>query len=580
MGKTLATKLKKFGKTLCLIGGMSTLGGCPNECTPVVNYTPTAIISAANPSMKVGETNYLNASGTDESGNEDILEYRLAQDKNANDTIDDGEDLTPMSAVPISDIPFTPTVAGTYKFLAECIDTKGAVGKASIEVIVSNSDIPVGNLSGVDLTGIDGKTLTKQLPLFTDTDTAGNIPYKTTVEVIEGSEYVESVSITPEGLLTVNFKEITEPRKYGLKFKAGTTEGGIGFVEKTNQDIENRCRIKGKLESDEEPNVSKAGILELYDKVTNTLLGTIDTTTGIYDIEANAPASEVRLEGRLNGSLPGTKNDSDGDNFRSVWYFDGTRDHSDVYVISVPADSDLDGDGHAELDTNTNHIVSEAEKEDFRIFSRRLNFLKNCDINSYDGLKKWNYGEIADVQKFEGVQIVSYFLGTQFTDDQRGSIGIFLKASGELGATAMNIVDDIDSEKHYTIYGNTNQYILPNKGWGIIIPAPYNSLGNGIAATTIIYDNDTDGYIERFETHIDLNYVNQTVTAHEYLHGKGFVGHGNEDPDTGNPVASIYSAIMNQGSLCTQMQVQEKKLDYIIKNSKYPAMKLDTEILK
>lgn len=89
-------------------------------------------------SINVGENLPLTADGKDDNGKNDIIEYEIAEDKNGNNEIDAGEELIKQNS-PIVNYSWTSTKAGTFKLIEECKDKAGLIGKANLEIVVSDN---------------------------------------------------------------------------------------------------------------------------------------------------------------------------------------------------------------------------------------------------------------------------------------------------------------------------------------------------------------------------------------------------------------------------------------------------------
>ena len=132
--KTLIDKLRKVGrgvkKGLWVATAVASIwtAGC-NLCGPdpePVNYAPVASLSVTPQSVEVNSPVNLELTGTDEDGNDDIIEYKVDVDKGADGTIEE----TITSPNPINQS-WSSDYVGNVKIQGKVTDSQGAVGKAT-----------------------------------------------------------------------------------------------------------------------------------------------------------------------------------------------------------------------------------------------------------------------------------------------------------------------------------------------------------------------------------------------------------------------------------------------------------------
>jgi len=182
MVKNLLNKIKKSARrTILGITASIFLAGCPNQCNPVdptPSYTPTGTISASENPTEVGKKTYLTTNWEERNGTDDLFEYKLGIDKDGNEELDENEKLIE-GLSSITNYPWTPDSAGTFKILAECTNQKGKVGKTSLDILVKESEIPIDPvIPDTDYVDISGRLQDNE----TDTDRAGFIVVKNSTD--------------------------------------------------------------------------------------------------------------------------------------------------------------------------------------------------------------------------------------------------------------------------------------------------------------------------------------------------------------------------------------------------------------
>ena len=559
-GKILKQEKKKTGFNNYIKRGIVTLGlmGCLASCEPIVktgdinvtvedkNYKPNAELQVSPENAKIGEEVSISVSGTDENGVGDIKEYNLGIDENKNGLFELEEITTDNKPIQLKKSFSEP---GEYKIYSKCVDKAGEFSEAEKKITIYSPETPIDptlptvDFSDLDKNLVDGRTKTIILPAPTDADTEGEILYNS-VKSLD-----DKVSATLNGReLTLTAIPVSEETNYQLEFDFGTEQGGKNKATLEGK-IKNLCDISGDLQ-DNETDSNQAGEIRLYnqDKVK---LAETNTSNGVFDIQASEPASEIYLQAKV------------GDNgyIRTI-ILDGSKDYSGKIVRAV-----------TEPDFPT---TGGNPKADFKEFLRRTNFGYTRIMK--EGLKRWNFGEEENGTIFQGLEILDKDPNTraQFTQAQQELIEQYIKESGYLRGGEINIQkDDEGSEKHYVKYTNK---IVPQEGWGIIIPA---RLDSNIAGLTDTYDTNGDNYIDRFRIQVDINCVDEETVLHELVgHGLIYFGHSFDTSDklidNDTPVVS---SIMDWNNLSKKLTKEDIKGNYVIEELTYPVKSDIEEIL-
>jgi hypothetical protein len=554
-GKILKQEKKKTGFNNYIKRGIVTLGlmGCLASCEPIVktgdinvtvedkNYKPNAELQVSPENAKIGEEVSISVSGTDENGVGDIKEYNLGIDENKNGLFELEEITTDNKPIQLKKSFSEP---GEYKIYSKCVDKAGEFSEAEKKITIYSPETPIDptlptvDFSDLDKNLVDGRTKTIILPAPTDADTEGEILYNS-VKSLD-----DKVSATLNGReLTLTAIPVSEETNYQLEFDFGTEQGGKNKATLEGK-IKNLCDISGDLQ-DNETDSNQAGEIRLYnqDKVK---LAETNTSNGVFDIQASEPASEIYLQAKVGD-----------DGYIRTITLDGSKDYSGKIVRAV-----------TEPDFET---FGGNPKADFKEFLRRTNFgFRRGDL--YGGLKRWNFGEEENGTIFQGLEILDKDpnTGAQFTQAQQELIEQYIRESGYLRGQEINIQqDDENSEKHYDKYTNK---IVPQEGWGIIIPA---RLDSNIAGLTDTYDTNGDNYMDRYKIRLDTEYIDSRIIIHEFLHGMIYFGHSHEEGDN-----KIIESLMayNDGN-AKSMTEADVKGNYVIEELTYPVKSNIEEIL-
>jgi hypothetical protein len=541
-----------MGKCLrnLLLAGVAVIGlaSC-KPCIPVKpNVAPIATAYSSKSSIKIGESILLAANGSDEDGT--LTEYRLGHDKNKDGDIDDGEELS-KGICPIIDFSFTPEEAGTHNFIAECTDDDGATSVANTSVVVSPSNLPTVNLTGINTSLDEEGSKEVDLPTPLDDDTSGEIPYISAVAEFGNV----TPTLLPNGKLRLSTNGlITQNTPYKIILTFGTPQGGIGTASLEGT-VQNFAIIKGRLQ-DNETDTDHAGEVRLYNASRQLMETRTVGSDGVFNFQID-PCTSVYLQAIV-----------EAEGFVRTLTLDGTKDYSNLIVRPIPINSDLDGDGWAELDFNHDRTVSVAEKEAFKEFLRRVNF--DFETGMYTGLKRLGYGEIPNGENFEGLEILyrDPITGRTFTEIEQNYAKNIIRTLTYLKAAQVQIqIDTSTSEKHYVEYSD---HLMPNQKWGIIIPS---SLGTGIAGATDVYDTEGNGYINRFR--IKIASLLNKVILHELLHGTVYFGHSSDATHS----KVVDSIMAHDGGGFNALQPADIKGIYVVEELTYPVNSKIEEIL-
>ena len=507
MVKSLINKLKdKVVRGALVLTAMASLTGCPNPV--ITNYAPEATVSASPNAVKKGESVYLTVDGTDANEKEDIIEYRLEIDKDNDGDIDE----TYTQSTPICNKLKTFDEVGTAKVYGTVKDNGGLTNRKETSITISPSDdIPSSELPNVTLENkelFDKRISYVDLPNPTDEDTEGVIPY-TSVKVLKGEGYV-----TPTlngNQLSLQAGAVSHDEDYQVELTFGSEQGGINKATLEGK-IRPLCDIVGILESNEDDGTLQAGEIKLYDGTTP--LGSTLTTDGNFNIQADySPAEQITLKGKF------------GDSYVRTITLDRTRDYGasdNIIVRAVPA---------------PDFGNPETKKADFKKFMRRTNFEAGVSSNSTPGLKKWNFKE-GEIDKFEGIEILNTNPNTEtgeiFTVDEQNSIENNINTSGYLRIVKIE-KEGINSTGHHTHYDDGD--IMPDVGWGIIVPVKEGTLEERASGTTRIWDDYSNGYLDYFKIKIDKRYSqDKRIINHEFLHGMLYPGHAESDNSIMEPI--------------------------------------------
>jgi hypothetical protein len=492
MVKTLLNKLGNTIKKGISIGlAVASIAGC-KPCVDTtsypakINHAPTSSLYVSATSGRIPLSVELKSDGTDKEGKSDIINYKLSIDEGNDGTIDE----TISQSTPI-DVTRTFTKVETIKIYAECTDAEGLSDSKSTLVYASSSDIPTLDLSKINKDLIDGKTSTISLPSPADDDTSGDIPY------ISAEKFDSNQKVTPTlngKQLTLQADAVSADTPYKIKLTFGSAAGGINTATLEGT-IKNLCDISGNLESNEDyPNyTAKPGEVRLYD-ASNNSLGTITSTDGNFNIQANSPASQIKLQAKI-----GT------DSYIRTVTLDGTKDYDLTNKIRVvPAPTSLG--------------ISPA---DFKEFMKEINFGEDLLSSNY-GLKKWNLNNLKGIEILLQNPIIS---GSSFSQPQYNAIVSKITAD-DIGSYVKNEKDLSVLIKNEVGYEIINGGIVPKEGWIVVVPD--NSISNagettdwyqprnGSNATGII--NGSLIKIASAWNGVDNEFVNNPVITHEFGH--------------------------------------------------------------
>jgi hypothetical protein len=527
-GDILKQEKKKTGFNNYIKRGIATLGlvSCLSACEPLVktgdinvtvgdkNYQPKAELQVSPEYAKVGEEVSISASGTDENGVQDIKEYNLGIDENKNGLFELEEITTDNKPIQLKKSFSEP---GEYNLYSKCVDKAGEFGEAEKKITIYASDLPTVDFSGLNKTLVDGRTKTITLPAPTDADTEGEILYNS-VKSLD-----DKVSATLNGReLTLTAIPVSEETNYQLEFDFGTEQGGKNKATLEGK-IENLCGISGRLGSNDTGEWTQ-GNVGIYDG--DNEIKTITTNgDGTYNIQSDNPMEKVRIKGYS------------GNSFKVNYELDGKKDYSDFDLFFVEESPNF-------------------SKEDFKEYAKRISFdpLSIGEVgllkNSSPGLKKVNWnGEYSDTATpFYGV-VITYkdpLSERTTTEAERNAIENNIKYLGGREAEMQILVENENTSyegEYYTIKHSNNQN-LARHSWGSTTVVPedspllWNEEGGYYAdGNTRVFDNDGDGYIDKFDIVLSETYAtNSNLIKHETEHGCGLVGHAyNESYSVGLP---------------------------------------------
>jgi len=529
MGKTLLNKFGNAIKRSVLAGliGLS-FAACEPVINPTPNYTPTAGISSTKTSIKLGESVPLTFQWGDQNGNGDITNYRLGLDTNADDNIDK-ELLNSPSA--FDNYSWTPNSTGTFKLIAQDTDKAGEMGKADLEIVVSDNIVTPTNyaptITSNPISQINEKSSYNYQVIANDPE-GNNLTYS----VIEPPW----LSVSSAGLVTGIVPSTSADTNCNVEIDVSDGTN----VTKQNYTLtqKNLLDIIGNIQ-DVETLATQAGEVRIYDGTTR--LADINSTDGNFSFHASSPVAQVKLQARFNG----------GSYIRTLT-LDGTKDQdltNGIRIVPYP------------------NFCSSA---DFIEFMREINISQLTDVGKEIGLSKW------DLNQLKGIEILSVnpkgSANGYFDLIQQNAIESRIKNPDDIGAyvskarnlSTLNVeVDSINP--HYTKEGNIITGI--ESGWIIVIPD--NSMPNA-GETPRGYLYDGSGVIKKALIKIDstISSYNNPVLTHEF--GHAFIA------PNGEATLSSYQTIMNPSNYITTPGVADKKAGKIIYENTYlPREKLD-----
>jgi len=552
MGKTLLNKFGNVVKRSVLAGliGLS-FAACEPVINPTPNYTPTALFSAQKNSINVGENLSLTAEGKDDNGKDDIIEYEIAEDKNGNNEIDAGEELIKQNS-PIVNYSWTSTKAGTFKLIEECKDKAGLIGKANLEIVVSD------NIVNPPITPTNYAPKITSNPI-TAANEKSSYNYQVTATDAEGDNLTYSIngplwlSVSSTGLITGTIPSTSADTNCAVEIDVSdgtnTTKQNFTLTEK------NLLDITGNLQDVEDLTKNQAGEVRIYDvsnSLTTTQLGTAIpvSANGNFSFHASSPVTQVKLQAMLNG----------GSYIRTLT-LDGTKDQDLTNGIRITKYGYSDG--------------SLFDAVSFRNFMKEINIDTGHDEYGKEiGLRKWDLS----IAGLKGIEILSvnpdstkgYFDSTQQTIIETkirntNDIGAYVTKGRDLSQSDFQILKDNPLTPHYTKSGN----IITGVDSGWIIVFPDNSLKNDGETPQGYLINNT-GIIPRALIKILPQHAvyNDSVLTHEF--GHVFIALN------GEATLSPSQTIMNPSNVITTPGVADIKAGKIIYENTYlPREKLD-----
>jgi hypothetical protein len=577
------TLLNQFGKrvrnTLCLLGTVVSLAGCPNPFIQgepsSINYAPKVIVSSSKPSgniglsIKEGESVSLKLNWEDDNGIGDIVDYQAGIDTNEDEKIDEGLVQQPS---PIANYSWTSTKAGPYKFIAQCTDAEGLIGTAKLEILVVEPEpiepepikpepiepepvepvpepiCPVVDFGELNTELIDGRTSIIELPFPTDADTIGEIPY-INVEVLGGN-----IIPTLNGRqLTLSANPVSEDTPYQIRLTFGSNEGGINTATLEGV-VKNLCDISGRLQ-DNETDTDRAGFIVVRNKIDNSIIETYNVN-GAFSFTLPKKVSElpdgIVLEARLgteeNPTSYKRRIELPAGNHNPIT---DPRGNPAIRVVPYDNPDDPYDDGLLDTEEKRNNFIEHMGRVNFwgvedRIDNTYFNDddgdgiaetgeVEQINGNSNNGNKKWNLGELLDT------------LAHPILRGMKISKGI---------PNYEQIKSAIQEESDILIVEEDNP--TRERGWITIFPSPK---GEGPYAK--LYDQTgSDGYLEFAEVY--LNTTDKRVVIHEAAyHGEmACAGHSNSPK-----VPALFDSIGEYTSTPTspnKLMSIDKKANHIV----------------
>ena len=266
----LVNKLRKgFKKTASIVMTLSALSfyACPPFIPSKPNTPPTAILSVDPISGQAPLETLIQFDGTDLDGKDDIIEYKVGEDKNNDGDIDDYNELIKSSSAPINETVIFNT-SGIKKIYGQVMDSQGAIGKAgpiSIDVSLAPGD-PTVDLSSIpesEKNFNEEEQTTINLPTPTDSNPEDNpVPYISATSLDGKVSIDDSLLNQNKIIVTGNLDKIDT---YQIQLKFGSFEGGIGNATLEGI-ITNLLDISGRLE-DNETDSPQAGIIKVYQNI-------------------------------------------------------------------------------------------------------------------------------------------------------------------------------------------------------------------------------------------------------------------------------------------------------------------------
>jgi PKD repeat protein len=464
---------------------------------PPLNNPPEAIINVTPTSGQAPLETFIQLDGTDLDGKEDIIEYRIGEDKNDDGDIDDvGESIQDSSVIINKNVIFN--TPGIKKIYGQVMDSYGEIGKVGpIHVNVSpESGPPTADLSGVNTDLLEEVEKVINLPEPEDPNPEDMpVPYISATS-LDGKVTPILSGNTSTGYQLAITGNTDKIGPYEINLEFGTSAGGISNATLEGI-ITNLADISGQLQ-DNETDSPQTGIIKAYNSLDNSFLEQAQVdSSGNFDFQIDEVVSEIILQGRImDGSVEKSY-------VRTV-KLGGTQDYSGLEIRAVPHPS---GD------------LSLISPIDFKTYMDEINFgyvYLGGGEYIWDGLYKWNFGEFPEIpEKFEKIVIVksdpltgSSFLDTHFANPSITELEFMANKINALNDVRAFVegrtlpIQIVDLESDISSYAN-KIVVLPDD---TIIPG-----GDArIDGTT------NNGYIN--SVRIRIRNVSDFVISHEFGH--------------------------------------------------------------
>lgn len=553
----LVKKLKNAFKKAVFIGtAFSVLSSASCKFPiPTPNNSPTAILSAAPTSGDAPLEILIQLDGADLDGKNDIIEYKIGQDKNNDGDIDDYSELIKNSSNPINE-KITFNSSGIKKIYGQVMDSQSATGKAG-PVLIDVSLAP--GIPTVDLSTIpeseknfneESQTIIN-LPTPIDSNPEDNpVPYISATSLDGQVSIDDSLLYQNKIIVTGNLDKIDT---YQIQLEFGSPEGGTNTA--TLEGIIHDCLdVKGQLQDNEsDGDIPRKGIIKIYDSFENFLEQIQTDANGYFSAQLNKKVSEFP-----NGIIVQAGIDNDGNKVLESYVRTRTfsaGDARDLIIKAVPYPLvDLTGDEN--IDSN--------DIQDFRTHIGETNTLPYT--NPEIGLIKWNLDNLT------GIEILKYdpiYRGYNFSTNDQNIIERKINDPTDIRSyvegRTLNVQKDItpefqNSNKHYDVNPNAllGKKVVPHLGWIIVVPNKDIGAGGG----TVVWDY-YDRIIDKVGIH--LGFVSEGLVSHEF--GHAFVA-PNTHAYTLPPEFTIMRA---SGNVLKKPGIADKKASKIVYEDTYQA---------
>jgi len=405
------------------------------------------------------------------------------------------------------------------------------IGDIEFKLIVTGNDGEVINakttasviahvlpdFSSSDFSGIEGKTLTFELP------TVEGVEYTTISVSNDNYKIISSTLDKAANKFTVKISgDVTEQGSYDVQFGYNIPETGItGTISKPGNIISNLCRIQGRLEIAREPGMLKPGEVRGYDEADmnneSNYIGRKVTNDGLVDIIMSNPADSISLQGLVTGDR----------SYLAKISLDGKKDYlANNGELAFDDNGNVINNGQVTL--RPNYYAASHTAEDLRYIVKKTNSITEI---APDGKQ---YGITIPDLNIEVIEILKKnpYSGVVFTTSQQQAIAnVYLNNTdfkNVFGMEDLSNLVQIDGDDNTPPNGKLNHfnvtgiYTNPNVRCRVIVPS--NSVT--AAGTAQYYKNGTilSGVADRIRIELNPSVTSNVNLAAILIHED--LGHG------------------------------------------------------